>query len=342
MILDVRDYGATGDGVTDDTAAVQSALNTVSGVLYFPAGTYRTTSPLTANPRRVAIRGDGSQSSIIAAELQPGQYALTLGWDANVAQKWGPIDAVAGLMMQGTAGNGIHMQGSGANPQAQAMTLRDVGFHGFDVQVDLGNYVFLTRFDRCFFVGFTTYGVRLDNVSTSGENVSFAGCSFADGAGTAVYTNTSGASLHFSQCSFDYCKRVAWQRAGSLTFSACHFEADATYGPGGEYLLLDRRGEVSRPLMALTDCDLYDGWDNYDTFIRLRGTNGDQGLRLVNLYMGPRSAGGCLYLIRDDGPWPSSVHVSGLWYARGDFPARKMRKQDGTDLVLNVGPDYVL
>lgn len=40
--LNVRDYGATGDGVTDDTAAIQAAINALptSGVLYVPAGEY--------------------------------------------------------------------------------------------------------------------------------------------------------------------------------------------------------------------------------------------------------------------------------------------------------------
>jgi hypothetical protein len=37
--VNVLDYGATGDGTTDDTAAVQAALN-VGGAIYFPAGTY--------------------------------------------------------------------------------------------------------------------------------------------------------------------------------------------------------------------------------------------------------------------------------------------------------------
>lgn len=37
--INVRDYGATGDGTTDDTAAIQAAMN-VGGNIYFPLGTY--------------------------------------------------------------------------------------------------------------------------------------------------------------------------------------------------------------------------------------------------------------------------------------------------------------
>jgi hypothetical protein len=43
-------YGAAGDGVTDDTAAIQTALNALgpnNPTLYFPAGTYRITQTLT-------------------------------------------------------------------------------------------------------------------------------------------------------------------------------------------------------------------------------------------------------------------------------------------------------
>lgn len=39
--INVRDYGATGDGTTNDTAAIQDAINAVAGkTLYFPQGTY--------------------------------------------------------------------------------------------------------------------------------------------------------------------------------------------------------------------------------------------------------------------------------------------------------------
>lgn len=57
-----RDYGAKGDGVTDDTAALQRALNELGqsgkpSVLYLPAGTYRIASTL-------RLTGSPSSSSV--------------------------------------------------------------------------------------------------------------------------------------------------------------------------------------------------------------------------------------------------------------------------------------
>jgi polygalacturonase len=45
MPLNVKDFGAMGDGVTDDTAAILAALDTLmavpkGGTLYFPKGIY--------------------------------------------------------------------------------------------------------------------------------------------------------------------------------------------------------------------------------------------------------------------------------------------------------------
>lgn len=50
----VLDFGAVGDGVTDDSAAIQAAetyCNTIGASLYFPQGTYRCNSGLTKLPR---------------------------------------------------------------------------------------------------------------------------------------------------------------------------------------------------------------------------------------------------------------------------------------------------
>jgi hypothetical protein len=40
-VVNVKDFGAVGDGVTDDTVAIQAALGTTSTAIYFPAGAYR-------------------------------------------------------------------------------------------------------------------------------------------------------------------------------------------------------------------------------------------------------------------------------------------------------------
>lgn len=59
--INVRDYGAVGDGAHDDTAAVAAAIAAIpstGGVLYFPCGTYKTSGGFTlASPTLVV--GDG-------------------------------------------------------------------------------------------------------------------------------------------------------------------------------------------------------------------------------------------------------------------------------------------
>jgi len=54
----VKDFGAVGDGTTDDTTAIQSALDDGRGPIYFPAGIYIITSTLTM-PDRCKIFGAG-------------------------------------------------------------------------------------------------------------------------------------------------------------------------------------------------------------------------------------------------------------------------------------------
>lgn len=68
----VKDYGATGDGVTDDTAAIQAAINAAGvtgGEIYFPNGTYICASGLdcsttsNVNLRFVGNGGTGAGAS---------------------------------------------------------------------------------------------------------------------------------------------------------------------------------------------------------------------------------------------------------------------------------------
>src|SRR5437763_1544665 len=52
-MANVRDFGATGDGTTDDTRAIQHAVEQGDGELIFPRGTYRLTRPVLVELRTV-------------------------------------------------------------------------------------------------------------------------------------------------------------------------------------------------------------------------------------------------------------------------------------------------
>lgn len=68
--VNVKDWGATGDGVTNDTAAILAAKNnaiSTSGNLYFPKGTYITDTIAMASAVGVAVYGDGIGVSVIRA-----------------------------------------------------------------------------------------------------------------------------------------------------------------------------------------------------------------------------------------------------------------------------------
>ncbi len=63
-IVNVKDYGATGDGNTDDRAAIQSAIN-AARVVFFPAGTYKVGAALTVWHSNSALIGHESLSAEI-------------------------------------------------------------------------------------------------------------------------------------------------------------------------------------------------------------------------------------------------------------------------------------
>jgi hypothetical protein len=92
----VTGYGAAGDGVTDDTAEIQAALDaaTAGSIVYLPAGTYLVTTQLSliagVDKSGVIIRGAGSTATRIkssasgAVLLMSSKYGIAY-WSALTA-----------------------------------------------------------------------------------------------------------------------------------------------------------------------------------------------------------------------------------------------------------------
>src|SRR5579875_657931 len=65
--FNVRDYGATGDGTTDDVAAIQAAIDAAAedgGLVFLPPGTYALGTSIVLRPR-VHLLGSGENATVV-------------------------------------------------------------------------------------------------------------------------------------------------------------------------------------------------------------------------------------------------------------------------------------
>jgi hypothetical protein len=59
----VTTYGLKGDGITDDTKAIQYLLDTTTGTVILPAGNYLISSGLVLNRDNITLKGDGRNTA---------------------------------------------------------------------------------------------------------------------------------------------------------------------------------------------------------------------------------------------------------------------------------------
>ena len=146
--IDVRAYGAVGDGVTDDSTAVEAAALAAYngtdgvGVLFFPAGNYIMTVILGTGveDKDIIIQGSGAHTIITAVD--PGEYAITLDFPGGFGRKVKILDIAFD-------GDSKTKNGITFNNNIGQVSFDNVRFenHGRAVYKPNGNF-FLT-FDNC-------------------------------------------------------------------------------------------------------------------------------------------------------------------------------------------------
>lgn len=150
--VSVKDFGAVGDGVADDTAAIQAALDAcviTKRSLYIPKGTYPV-STLTINfggsslamPKQIGFRiyGDGGgKEAFTGSSGDDGTVLLYSGSSGSAITFAGRLNAnmnIEGIAIRGTAlqSNGTGSTAVGLNLSgAINHILKDVVITGFDV-----------------------------------------------------------------------------------------------------------------------------------------------------------------------------------------------------------------
>ena len=78
--VSVKDFGAVGDGVTDDTAAIQAAIDYASTTggnqVLFPSGRYNTSSTINITADGISLVGHGERNTIIQPFFSGGDVIL--------------------------------------------------------------------------------------------------------------------------------------------------------------------------------------------------------------------------------------------------------------------------
>jgi hypothetical protein len=198
--VSVKDYGAKGNGIADDTASIQAALNWAvanNSSLYFPRGIYLVTSGLTitGNPagktgEAVRIFGVG-----IGFDLDPSGSTIKWGGSTNASNNLFTANGIGRLIVEDMAFHGnlkvgtvfyatqgistyapfgwifnrVYFAGVIASPTNQCFLI--------DTSTNMGRF----QWNECFFIPGTGGGTGFNSQNPNALSNHFIGCSFGPG-----------------------------------------------------------------------------------------------------------------------------------------------------------------
>lgn len=169
-IVSVKDFGAIGDGVTDDTAAMQAAHNT-GKIVYYNAGRYKFSRITMVTG---GIVGDGLATILDSTDTTTGDVIYHSGGDSTglLVNELGAIFESFYLRVntstQKASGNGIVI-----NPGELNMNLRS-NFHNVTIRnISTSVYLYDTTYvniSDCYFAFYSDYGVFANMNALFGDN----------------------------------------------------------------------------------------------------------------------------------------------------------------------------
>jgi len=228
--VNVKDFGATGDGTTDDTAAIQAAITYCTNLsnrkqtLYFPANNaaayYKTTAPLVISGR-LNIVGDGEFSTtIFAVGLTAGQFILDFDNLAADNVEFGGVSKIT-VRSNNALPTGIRLK------NASYWTFKNVQLSTLTTGIYVtGTRCFSNFFEQVTGYAISSYTVQMDSFTGGGQYV-FNGCTFAGSDGFYLTSTAVTDGLAFYGCNFEQCLVTDMFVTGTvsgLTISGCRSE----------------------------------------------------------------------------------------------------------------------
>lgn len=224
----VRDFGAVGDGKTDDTLAIQSALAYIAvrngGTLFFPEGDYQVGLKPDfkglALPSSVTVEGlGGLQSNAPTSDLQrKNPSRITLNGTNRALFRIGECAekiAIKDIELFSTSQqNTIGVEAVGAYRTSQDMNFENVVFHSF-------------------FRGIYAHGLPQTDLNWQFDYIHLDRCRFVFNTDAGIYTNIRNTDWRVQNSLFINPLRTPTQKADAMVFErAAGILIDNTVGGG--------------------------------------------------------------------------------------------------------------
>lgn len=236
QVFNVKDYGATGNGTTDDTAAIQATITTAQnasgGQVFFPSGSYLISSTLSITANNIQLVGAGRSSLIIAASGFTASSKMI--WVQAPATGYRYGFALRDIVIQNTAVSSLTGVQLDSTYWASLDRADVEGIYATNVYLNGSSSYFgaYTRIRDCHF-GPVPNGTQSGGTGLLTNNHEWISC---DGV-TFNWFNTAGGigakvqndSISFTDCTFDVCDTSIFLAFSRMTtIHGCHFDRGYT------------------------------------------------------------------------------------------------------------------
>lgn len=230
-ILNVKWFGAKGDGAANDTKAIQKSLDYIAFTgefltLWLPKGEYKITNTLTVDAFHSSVYSSGCV--INATDMQDSVCISIEGKSTDPISSNRPIRTIKGLKILCADENSITALSLGNSTTRACAFIRfeniilEKAYCGVDCKAN--SYILF--FTTCNFYGCNIGYRHISGEANTGENINFLNCIFTAND-LCMSVENIGCDVFLRGCSINYNKKILnISNKAHVCFTQCHLEAN--------------------------------------------------------------------------------------------------------------------